>query len=149
MSDVNAYLGRQRGERSQPQKQIFAYVFSATTAIPTPRAWTDITRRGLKIHSASAIKVAFGITHANNTSLSLIAGLGMKLRQTRGKPSQWASYTSMAYHYTVMYHIAVTLDTVGHAFTCHDPVSNFPLTWHFFVKNSGPALSRTAAQLSL
>lgn len=141
MSDVNAYLGRQRGERSQPQKQIFAYVFSATTAIPTPRAWTDITRRGLKIHSASAIKVAFGITHANNTSLSLIAGLGMKLRQTRGKPSQWASYTSMAYHYIVMYHIAVTLDmfaTPLHATTW------FPIfPWH------GISLSRTVAQLSL
>jgi len=58
-----------------------------------------------------SIKVAFGITHAINTSLSLIAGLGMRLRQTCGKPSQWASHTSMAYHYIVMYHIAVTLDT--------------------------------------
>lgn len=74
-----------------------------------------------------SIKVAFGITHAINTSLSLIAGLGMRLRQTHGKPLQWASHTSMAYHYIVMYHIAVTLDTVGHAFTSHDPVSNFLL----------------------
>jgi len=138
MSEVNAFLGRQRGEGSQPQKQIFAYVFLATTAIPTPSAWADITRRGLKIHSASAIKVAFGITHATNTSPSLIAGLGVRLRQTRGKPLQWASYASMVHHYIVMYHIVVTLDMFGHAFTCHDLVFNFPLAWHFFVKNRGP-----------
>jgi len=135
MRDVNAFLGRQRGEGSQPQKQIFAYVFSATNAIPSlvprlsprmtmlfvvvvwgeslgtrlchshPQSLDRYYKRGLKIHSASAIKVAFGITHATNTSPSLIAGLGMRLRQTCGKPSQWASYTSMVYHYNVMYHV--------------------------------------------
>ena len=29
---------------------------------------------------------------------------------------------------------------IGHTLMYHDPVSNFPLAWHFFTKNSDPAM---------
>jgi len=37
------------------------------------------------------------------------------------------------------FHISLNT-TIGHALMCHDLVSNFPLSWHFFTENTDPAI---------
>ena len=39
----------------------------------------------------------------------------------------------------IYFHIILDA-AIGHTLMYHDPVSNFPLAWHFFTKNSDPAV---------